>query len=138
MNLYTCTTIQITSIETAKFQPSPHKCDKFGFTHDSDMTRPWKIHIAQEPEFIDGKWKYKLIAVFNRFIAILSTGPSIGTSYAGNIGRWIVLKHISLARESMLMLPRAMSASSRSLPIWVNSLCGNHLATVSLKAQLIS
>jgi len=61
------------------------------------ITRLRKIHIAQEPEFIYGKWEYELIAVFNRFIAILSTGRPIGTSSAENTDRWIVLKHISLA-----------------------------------------
>ena len=49
-------------------------------------TKLRKIHISAEPELISGKWMYKLIVVFQVFIAILSTD-----SFEGN-NQWIVLK----------------------------------------------
>ena len=51
-----------------------------------------KIHIASEPELFDGKWSYKLIAVFNVYIAILNIDPF---SRHGD-GKWGVLMHTDL------------------------------------------
>ena len=85
VNLYTCTSIPIPSIENVGFRPSLAS-GAFSFEYGCAITTLRKIHIASEPELIDGKWKYKLIAVFNVFIDVLSTDGSTGND------AWSVLK----------------------------------------------
>ena len=59
------------SIENAGFRDRLYGA--FNSEYGWAITHLRKIHIASEPEMIDGKWIYKLIAVFDTFIAILST-----------------------------------------------------------------
>jgi hypothetical protein len=87
--LYTCTSIRIPSIENVGFWGGSYSA--FGFHYGWVITKLWNIHIANNPVLIDDNWRYKLIVVFDSFMAILST-----KGFAGN-DKLIVLKHGNLA-----------------------------------------
>ena len=90
MNLYTGTNISVRSIEQAGFRVRSY--NGFTFEYGWAITKLLKIHIGSEPRLHEGRWMYKLIMVFDVFIAILST-----EGCRGNNGRWSVLRHSNLA-----------------------------------------
>ena len=68
---------------------------QFFFDDERAMTSLRKIHIAHAPAMNNGQLVYRLIAVFDKFIAILS----IGDQFSGDHG-WHVLMHSDLAPRS--------------------------------------
>ena len=74
LNVYTNVQIEVPSVQNVgiNYHNSP-----FLYHHDMARIRLNKIQIASPPQFVGNKWKYDLIAVFDKCIAIMRGGTDV-------------------------------------------------------------
>lgn len=74
LNVYTNVEIEVPSVQNVGiyYHHSP-----FHYHHDMARIRLNKIQIASPPELVGNRWRYDLIAVFDKFIAVMRGGRDV-------------------------------------------------------------